>query len=458
MALLEIDGLNLHPHLRTQEGDGFQPMDGDKLAPQFAEGGLTEGQPLISFNEDNGEWIIPLHLNPGKAGFANTRQGLNDLQQEVVRRLRAAKTLAWQDAGVDQPTFYDVEFARLEPEYRFWRAQKLYLSCTVRAWTKPYGHTGTYRTVATAARPLSAMAVLPLPSLIGDADAQLHVRTSVGTVHHYNGTVTAANQETGNVMVSVVPGGFRVPHGPSEIARDAAAAIPGLYSGTIVGVAGAVASTVWRSSFVGGGRVAVRHLSTSEIDDVPQRVFALLRVAGTPVGSVSVLGYAGLSVTGFVLGPNTFVSKAGNQWSLVDLGRLHVRERQHGPTTTISVTAQRVDSVATTSIDVTEMYVVPEDSTVLVRESAFASLTAATLPYLATSVIDSVDGPRVDLAVGIPYGGLPLANNQRGRVPHVPPGDAQSVAVLNVRTGGMAAVGRTVSAEVQVRERFTFAR
>jgi hypothetical protein len=164
-ATLKIDGFDFFTYLRVAPGEGFDPASPGAREPRFGETSIGDSQPLISVNERNKELAWPLHLN------AASKDALHALLIDVNRRLTNAKLVEWKDDGATSSTFYDVLFARFDPDYNYRRAQVKWMSGVLRVWVKSYGTTGTYRIAGTCGAPsygfpgVAEIASLPIGDL-----------------------------------------------------------------------------------------------------------------------------------------------------------------------------------------------------------------------------------------------------------------------------------------------------
>lgn len=201
---LSVNGFDLSPYVRLQPGEGFDPFDPDMLEYGLTESDGLEGPGLLSAMSGAREMVFPLHVSPTKTSdYADTKQGLHDQLRDINACLANANgTLcSWQDEGATSGTKYDVLSARFESDYSFRRSQKLWASGVLRVWTRPYGHTGTYRNLGTAVGTGVGVALaVPAGSVGGDVPARMNVGVLLGSYGHLD-TVRAAG-------VAVVPSGY----------------------------------------------------------------------------------------------------------------------------------------------------------------------------------------------------------------------------------------------------------
>lgn len=468
-AVFKIDGYDLYPYLRVAPGEGFDPIDADKVNPIFADSGLSEGQPLIAINEDNGEFVVPVHLNPAKSSgsFASTRQGLNDLIVDLNKRLSVAARVEWQDEGATNSTFYDIQFARFEPEYNFRRAGGRWMSGIIRIWTKPYGHTGTSRLVGTGATVNNFVTITSVPSIAGDVravmwDSKMFFRSSASYANPSGYFAALSVIPSGHIPVNVQ---FAV--GPTQIADTS---IPSTL---------AFGRQPWKNSGptsslseVNFASATVAALSTA-IDGMRFRLIAVGRVGPVSGNTLAVSGtyliYAKYTSASVLLGPvqaigvPTSSSATPFGWQAIDLGvwqkpNASAAAGGNGAVslmaaiTTVSTVAS---SNASATFDVAGVMVLPEDDTAVWSEGLGIS---GYMGPNATAGLNFVED------VAALNNNLPITSLQRGRMPRIPVGTraVQVAAVwLPINKGGAATpalLNDPVALDVRVVERFRFGR
>ena len=112
------------------------------------------------------------------------------LERELAR---PGVQVRFKDDGATDPTFWDIEAGRWEPDYNYRRGAKNILGGVARAWVRPFGHTGTYRVAATAAGTgFHAVAAIASGAVRGDVDAQLEVRIRNGSAMPNDGRFVVA--------------------------------------------------------------------------------------------------------------------------------------------------------------------------------------------------------------------------------------------------------------------------
>ncbi len=169
-SVLKVNGRDLSTFLRLQPDEGFEAAGVDYLTPQF--GGapaLAEGGVFVADATTNKEWTAPLwlHSPTGAAGVDELVEGVN---LDLFTRGPAA--VEYRPEGATQSTFFDLERGRLDPHYSHHHHRKGWMKADLKLWTKPYGHTGTMRTVVpSAVSPNGAPVVTDITGLAGDVPA-----------------------------------------------------------------------------------------------------------------------------------------------------------------------------------------------------------------------------------------------------------------------------------------------
>lgn len=185
---LKIGSVDLSPYIRIGDGNqGFDPYDGDGFVdPQFGVSPFADGQPLISSDVQNRQMSWPLNLS------SYSKDDVHRVVRSITNEIATNPQLRveWRDAGATDSTFYDVAFARFDPEFNYRRSEQNWAMGTLRIWcAPPFGHTGTTRVVATAAAS-GAGVYAALPTVInGDAPALLEALVRVGTPVHNHGRI-----------------------------------------------------------------------------------------------------------------------------------------------------------------------------------------------------------------------------------------------------------------------------
>jgi hypothetical protein len=108
------------------------------------------------------------------------KDGLHNLVEAVNRRLGSTGCqLVYRDHAASTYTYFDVVFARFEPDFNFRRSQFNYAQGVVRLQVRPFGHTGTTRIIATGQGSLPYL-VVPLASGVIDGDWPAKAEVTVG--------------------------------------------------------------------------------------------------------------------------------------------------------------------------------------------------------------------------------------------------------------------------------------
>lgn len=177
--ILKIGSVDLSNYVRLSPGEGFDPVGAAGfLNPSFIDAPIGEGQLLTNIDIGTRELAWPLHLNAVDKDTVHAL--IRSINNEVANNQQLR--VEWRDQGATFSTYYDVAFARLDPEYDYRKAALNYESGTLRVWSSPpLGHTATSRvaTVTTMNATLPVM-LQPIASVIGDAPAVLKIRMQDG--------------------------------------------------------------------------------------------------------------------------------------------------------------------------------------------------------------------------------------------------------------------------------------
>lgn len=421
--------LDLTAYLNAVEGEGLDPADGDFLEPVFTDSPSGAGQGLVNIDEKNKELAFPLHLK------AATKDSLHALVRTLRLKLSEPGVLVeWRDQDATLVTYYDLEFGRFEPGYRYHRARALRLSGNLHCWVRPYGHTATERVVGTAQASGYGAPVVLVGPLGGDADAVAEYEVNVAAFLDVGYTEAVA--------VGVLPS-------PSYPFRWPAASMTLSDGGQRVGASGAAGSQfVGRASAV----IATNHILAQL--NMPQagamagrhRVLAIVR---SGQASPMTLRLADINQT------IASVTVSATTWSLVDFGIWDVPSHiasQAGPQ--LNFYAQGPSSALTASYrwQINEAYLLPEDRTALLRSAR---------NYQHKYALDGING-NVTQLTSDRANAADAAGGLRGQVPAIPPGATAAIAVLRApiepTANGILAPSQSASVIVRARERFSFQR
>lgn len=467
-AILKLNGLDLFTFLRVGPDEGLDPADNDFLQPQFNDGGVGEGAPLISITETNRELVYPMIISPAKLGYANTKDGLHQLVRDINRQLKVLQTVEWRDDGVTNSSFLDPQAARLEPDYSYRRGQHLYLQATLRIWTKPFAHTGTFRPLGTSV--VTGMPVTPPITATGmDGDEPADVDLTLNWLPAGGATITDypasgplfagyAVFDDANPMTL-----YNTPWlPPGTLARAANGGAP-----TLTGASGAAASQMITFNVGGAAEAAVFNLFGGLEYISPTggaRLVALFRNrAATSVVihardvNARLVDTDGATLVIEPIGP-TQTFPASHQWRVVDLG---VANGEQG--IMIRVACSDGGAAATSRVDFGGLLVLPDARTVaaVARDDIGAAIMATHRLMTAPNVTFSRTMGATSQA-GWP---MDLQPFQRGHHPRIGVGATQQASLTFVRDKivGFAVVDdgpqdAAVSVSVNVREKFTYHR
>lgn len=445
-ATLKIDGYDFFTYLRVLPGEGFDPASPGFAEPQFGEASPGDAQPLISVNERNKELAWPLHLN------AASKTALHTLLADVNRRLASAQQVEWKDDGATNSTFFDVVFARFDPDYNYRRAQKNWLSGMLRVWVKPYGHTGTYRFIGSVMSPSWGLPpIVSIPSTL-DGDTFAKLRVSMETTNH---ATTFATNVAGISVMPTAHFGFWAPASMNANAGGSVmAATTGIGSQALITYLGG--NQDWVNAGINsapsfGGIGAINNTSIS-----PGRhhAFGVVRTQAT-VGACSGVAVYLWDYNNNLIGPTQTLAASTN-WSVMDFGVFtQATQVASNPVYNgLYLHAAQVGASAgsaTGSIQLCGLYLLPEDTTVI------AKFTNQTIDKILTNPDGTLDFVRDSAGDKIQF----KVPDEVGVMPQLAPATAGYKVLLfqhsiNQRQNGH--YDATDPHTVYAQERFTYAR
>lgn len=401
LFIAQLGSFDFADYVRVGASDGLDPYGKGWAEPQFAESAFGAGRALTGVTVGNREMVWPLYLNrnfllPGDDLTPEEtllmEQHIHELVVDMNRAIAEPNLqLQWCDAHAPAITYYDVAYARFDPEYNYRQDQFGWKAGTLRVWCNPpYGHTGTHRVVGTTGGGSAAVRIPIASNLSGDVPAALDV-----SVRRGGAEVLAAPGRS--IAVAAVPSGV---HGlipaASMVAGDNA---------TIT--SGALRYTDSFSGIDAGGRAQVHLAPGSAYAGKRMRVLAVaepnsrsgLRVQASRDGKA--LGAAQLATT------------VGGR-ALLDLGPLDVPALDTRATQTLDllmtcpVGSLLYGNAAANGVlpGVHALMVAPEDSLSLVRDAPGAVVafddTRVASPGNITSRRDTYGNEWTD------YGNRPL--------------------------------------------------
>lgn len=430
---LQINQTDLSVFMRVAHEDGLDPVDNDYSEPQFSGSpAFSEGAAFVGDAVGNREISIPLFLSAESE--ADLHQLIRDINQELVR----GASVEYANTAESEITYFDLERGRLDVEYQYWIARAARTRATLRLWTKPYGHTGTNRIIATTGSVAGPFTLLAA-TVLGDVDAlvTLKVQTEAG----------------GDANTGLLYGMH--PH-PSHISLVRAASIVAQGVPTLIGASAAYASQARAMDLNLGAEVAnamrftvASALTRSQVGR--HRVLAPVRTRLTTPSLALSLG----DHTGATAGRTVVPTHTGSQinFGLYDFGEINFSPSIAEQYVQINAkTPSSATALASHVLIVGGLFLLP------VEHSAGGVIGASSVDPGETIVLEGY--PRntaFRTASGIT--GL-LTKEMRGPAPRLPavPSPMQ-VTVIPLRTPAVyAACDPIASTEISVRERFAFLR
>lgn len=361
--IAQLGSFDFADYVRVGASEGLDPYGKGWAEPQFAESAFGAGQALTGVTVGNREMVWPLYLNrnfllPGDDLTPEEtlllEQHIHELVVDMNRAIAEPNLqLQWCDAHAPAITYYDVAYARFDPEYNHRQDQFGWKAGTLRVWCNPpYGHTGTHRVVATSAGGSAAARIPVASTLQGDVAAALDMSV-----------------RRGGVEPLAVPG-RTVAFAPVPSGIEGLIPAPSMVAGANATITGGVAEYVPAAGVVDQGGLVDMHVS-------PGTAYAGRRMRVLAV--VEPRARSGLRVQAFHDGrslgqPMLATAVAGR--ALLDLGVLEVSPSDTRATQTIGLRmTQPVGSLlyggATGGVrsGVHAAMVAPEDALTVIRDT-----------------------------------------------------------------------------------------
>lgn len=308
MILLRLNNRDLSSYIRVAHDEGLDPADSEFSEPQFSGSpAFAEGQAGLGSAASNREIVVPLILS------ADSSAGLHALIRDINGELESGARVEYATEYADQTTFFDLEAGRLDINYQYWIARNNTLRCELRLWTRPYGHTGTARILASIQA--TAAVQFPATGVLGDVDALGQLEVRVGSRVASGGRVIGYGLHR-----SASFSGIRGPSGPDFVAQSGA---------TVRGGSGAIGSQFLAlpvSPTTASGVALTSFLDPPAGHVGRHRVLGIMRSRlDRPIAITANDRWGG------VLGPTAYASQVdGSKWGVVDLGEIQVPARRSG--------------------------------------------------------------------------------------------------------------------------------
>ena len=307
--LLKVNGFDFGPYLNLQHEDGFDPLNPERIAPDFSgTPAFREGKAGVGEAVDNRAWVVPLVLE------AEDRPALHRLVSQVSALLVKGATVEFAvDAAVDSISYFTLEAGRLDGAFQYYLSVHATTRATLNLWTTSHASTGTQRLVASLPQGSSAVVKFAATGLLGDANPLANLEVRVGSAIASSGRV--------------VGWGFH-PHASHNGYREATSGFAQT-GATVRGASGAIGS---QYTAIPVSPTTASGLSYRQFLDPPDahigrhRVFAIGRS-----GLTTPLAMYGVDRFGAVLGPTAQASQTDvSKWQLIDLGEVQVPARATG--------------------------------------------------------------------------------------------------------------------------------
>lgn len=255
---------------------------------------------------------------------SGNKDQLHKLLVDTNRRLANAVQVEWRDDGATKSTFFDVLFARFDPDYNYRRAQVNYLSGVLRIWVKPYGHTGTYRLVGSRAGNASFgfPMFLGASGIQGDVPARVKIEMSTATLAAGSPRSSHGSLHGFSVMATWAHGFI------PAASLYAAAGVPVPFLATLRGATHAIGSQSisWATDGttaeleMGGLFTSPQTASSILVPPGRHHIIAVVRTIGTnAIANAGTIAFVAENYAGEQLGP-TQCLQASMHWTPLDVG------------------------------------------------------------------------------------------------------------------------------------------
>lgn len=312
--------------IRVAHEEGWDPSSQEHVEPQFAGApAFVEGARWIHDAVGNKVWLVPLILK------AASQDALYQLVRDINNELTQGARLEFQMPGASNPTFFDLERGKLEPEWQYWLTRANRVRCTLRLWTGAQGHSGTARPLASGLG--TGMLTQLATGVLGDVVAKARAQIGMGS------------QPYGADYVA----GWALHPTPSYPYRLTASYIVAVVSGgSMVGASGALASQYRNAGMPIGTFIDAFDvgLPAATLMEGRHRLLLIWRHKANLAGAVALRLQPNAQAPGYNA---TVIASAndGTAWQLSDLGEFPVQRQA----SQIQVSGKRVyASVASSAV------------------------------------------------------------------------------------------------------------
>lgn len=489
MALVfKVNGRDLSSYIRAAHGEGLDPAPGEYREPQFSGSqALGEGLTYVGDAVNNSTKVFPLILKA-----ANT-DALYALIRNIRNDLVKGNQVEYSSTNATASTFWGLEGGVLDPDFEFWLDQGGKCRATLTIYTRPYGHTGTTRLLASAAGS-GAMSVLA-SGIAGDADAVAKITVNMAT-KAYGAPIVLYG------IKHPIPSGWTPEWRGASIALATSILDNGYFAGyatafrNLVGASGAMASQ-YAAFGLGATSNYSKPAQLGELNLAPlsyvgrHRVIAGVRTYLSvpserpqvgfrfdPVGALR-FNPSDMQLTGAATLRKVSLSGASGGFNLVDFGEINIptSSASSAPFALLTYSGASFVSVASTGganasypIQIEGLYLIPVDHAAGVFVNPKASGAWLSAPGKTGTSMLTLNS--VDKSVMYKAGSAadPAVAGLRGDFPSIPAGpSAARVVVLAAGQENRELYDTAnpiinwvahdpVSISVEVRERFTYMR
>lgn len=171
---------------------------------------IAEGTTIPDYDDgDTPGWDWSGTPHASTSSRPGGKDGLHAIVRDINQEIRyAARPLRveWRDQDATASTFFDVEYARFDPNFKMRPSAQKWLAGKLTVWCKPYGHTATERIAATGVATLAPHVTLSVPSIAGDVSPLTDARVKFT----YRGSASPVGDMSGRVytVLSSIPSGW----------------------------------------------------------------------------------------------------------------------------------------------------------------------------------------------------------------------------------------------------------
>lgn len=172
--VLKVGERDFSSFIQNAHDAGLDPANSEYSVPQFSGApALGEGQSFVADAVGNRLQSYPLILK------ASNTDALYQLVRDINGELKKGEQVEYRSGGASQSTFFDLERGQLKIQFEYWLDQAARARCMLHLWTRPFGHSGTTRLVASILG--TGPQILTASGMVGDVPAQGKLRVAMAS-------------------------------------------------------------------------------------------------------------------------------------------------------------------------------------------------------------------------------------------------------------------------------------